>query len=214
MATYRALRAQHTPVKMIWQSWGHSQSTPAPGELSLANPNPRTQYETQRVAAWFDHYLKGHTAPSTGPQFSYFRDWVHYKGIATPAYEHIDHFPVGTLRTFYLSGNKTLRTSSTARRHHGAAVRDPAGRRTDLAEPASTWSAATAARAARDRLTGELGDLGRPEAEPRDGRRGLAAADAEGRLADGRRHAVQRPGRSAGAVRQGEGRRRRRLRRT
>jgi ABC-2 type transport system ATP-binding protein len=96
---------------MIWQSWGHSQSTPAPGELSLANPNPRTQYETQRVAAWFDHYLKGHTATSTGPQFSYFRDWVHYKGIATPAYKSASHFPVGNLRTFYL-GNKTLSTSS------------------------------------------------------------------------------------------------------
>ena len=112
VANYRALRAQHTPVKMIWQSWGHSQSTPAPGELNLANPNPRTQYETQRVAAWFDHYLKGHAATSTGPQFSYFRDWVHYKGIATPAYKNSSHFPVGGVRTFYLSGDKTLRTSS------------------------------------------------------------------------------------------------------
>ena len=111
VANYRALRAQHTPVKMIWQSWGHSQSTPAPGELNLANPNPRTQYETQRVAAWFDHYLKGHTGTATGPQFSYFRDWVHYKGIATPAYKSASHFPVGDLRTFYL-GNKTLLTSS------------------------------------------------------------------------------------------------------
>jgi predicted acyl esterase len=112
-ATYRALRAQHTPVKMIWQSWGHSQSTPAPGELNLAKPNPRTQYETKRVAAWFDHYLKGHTSVSTGPRFSYFRDWVRYHGIATPAYKNADHFPVGGLRTFYLSGDKTLRTSST-----------------------------------------------------------------------------------------------------
>ena len=112
-ATYRALRAQHTPVKMIWQSWGHSQSTPAPGELSLSNPNPRTQYETMRVAAWFAHYLKRQTRVSTGPQFSYFRDWVHYTGIATPAYQSAAHFPVGGLRTFYLSGDKTLRTKST-----------------------------------------------------------------------------------------------------
>ena len=111
-ATYRALRAQHTPVKMIWQSWGHSQSTPAPGELNLSAPNPATQYETKRVAAWFAHYLGGHPGVSTGPRFAYFRDWVHYKGIATPAYAHTDHFPVGRLRTYYLSGDQTLRSSS------------------------------------------------------------------------------------------------------
>lgn len=33
VATYEGLRQQGTPVKMIWQSWGHSQSTPVPGEL-------------------------------------------------------------------------------------------------------------------------------------------------------------------------------------
>jgi predicted acyl esterase len=100
-------------VKMIWQSWGHSQSTPAPGELNLSAPNPVTQYETKRVAAWFAHYLDGKTDLDTGPRFAYFRDWVHYTGIATPAYAHTDHFPVGRLRTFYLSGDKTLRNSST-----------------------------------------------------------------------------------------------------
>ncbi len=41
VATYKALLAQHTAVKMIWQSWGHSQSTPAPGELSLKSPTRR-----------------------------------------------------------------------------------------------------------------------------------------------------------------------------
>ena len=30
VATYRSLQAQKTPVKMIWQSWGHSDSTPGP----------------------------------------------------------------------------------------------------------------------------------------------------------------------------------------
>ena len=38
-ATYRALQAQGTPVKMVWQSWGHSGGgTPAPGELDMAPP--------------------------------------------------------------------------------------------------------------------------------------------------------------------------------
>ena len=39
-ATYQALKAQGTPVKMIWHSWGHSNGTPAPGELSLDRPQP------------------------------------------------------------------------------------------------------------------------------------------------------------------------------
>ncbi len=34
-ATYAQLKAQGTPVKMVWQSWGHSGSTPAPGELDF-----------------------------------------------------------------------------------------------------------------------------------------------------------------------------------
>lgn len=34
VASYQALRQQGTPVKMIWQSWGHSRSKPAPGELA------------------------------------------------------------------------------------------------------------------------------------------------------------------------------------
>ncbi|HZZ97217.1 MAG TPA: CocE/NonD family hydrolase [Jatrophihabitantaceae bacterium] len=113
-ATFKALRAQHTPVKMIWQSWGHSQSTPAPGELDLSNPNPKTQYETKRVAAWFDHYLRGNKHANTGPRFSYFRNWVTYHGIATPAYRNMSHFPVGTMRKLYLSGDGTLVKSATA----------------------------------------------------------------------------------------------------
>jgi putative CocE/NonD family hydrolase len=114
VATYKALRAQHTPVKMIWQSWGHSQSTPAPGELNLDSPNPKTQYETKRVAAWFDHYLRGHKKVSTGPRFTYFRDWVKYTGIATPAYAKSTKFPVGTRRSYYLSGDGSLTASAAA----------------------------------------------------------------------------------------------------
>ncbi len=110
-ATYQALRTQGTTVKMVWQSWGHSQSTPAPGELSLTNPDPSTQYETARIAAWFDHYLEG-SAVSTGPNFAYFRDWVHYTGIATPAYATSSRFPVGTPTHLYLSGDDTLQSST------------------------------------------------------------------------------------------------------
>lgn len=112
-ATYKALKAQGTPVKMIWQSWGHTDSVPAPGEIDLGNPDVSTQYETARIADWFDHYLKD-SPVSTGPEFSYFRDWVDYNGIATPAYATSDTFPVGTGKTLYLSGAGDLADSSDA----------------------------------------------------------------------------------------------------
>ncbi|MDX6276739.1 MAG: hypothetical protein QOJ72_867 [Nocardioidaceae bacterium] len=102
-ANYLALKKQGTPVKMIWQNWGHSDQTPAPGEINLGAPDPATQYETKRVSDWFDHYLKGTTA-NTGPNFTYFRDWVSYSGIATPAYGVSSSYPVGAPRKYYLSG--------------------------------------------------------------------------------------------------------------
>ena len=106
-ATYKALKAQGTPVKMVWQSWGHSGSTPAPGELSLSSPDPATQYETARVADWFAHYLQG-SSVGTGPNFAYFRDWINYSGIATPAYATSSSFPVGANKKYYFSGSGQL----------------------------------------------------------------------------------------------------------
>src|SRR4051794_7379677 len=112
-ATYRALKAQGTPVKMVWQSWGHSGSQPAPGELSLSDPDPATQYETGRIADWFAHYLQG-KAVTTGPAFAYFRDWVTYSGNAGPAYATSSAFPVGAAHTLYLSGGGQLATAPTS----------------------------------------------------------------------------------------------------
>jgi ABC-2 type transport system ATP-binding protein len=111
-ATYRALRAQGTPVKMIWQSWGHSGGgAPAPGELDMAHP--RASYEGRRISNWFDHHLKGRTV-GTGPRFTYFRDWVPYTGVASPAYGTASAYPVGTTQDLYLSGADFLVTSKTA----------------------------------------------------------------------------------------------------
>ncbi|HET6154456.1 MAG TPA: CocE/NonD family hydrolase [Marmoricola sp.] len=111
VANYQALKAQGTPVKMIWQKWGHSDSVPAPGEIDLDNPNPSTQYETGRISDWFEHYLKNKPT-STGPEFAYFRNWINYTGNAAPAYATSPVFPVGRLTPYYLSG-KTLATSAT-----------------------------------------------------------------------------------------------------
>ncbi|MFF0520143.1 CocE/NonD family hydrolase [Actinomadura nitritigenes] len=105
-ATYEQLTAQRTPVKMIWQSSGHSGGK-VPGDGDLADVTG--SYTGQRVAAWFDHYLMGRPT-GTGPAFTYFRPWVNYQGNAAPAY--------GTAaarnRTLYLSGKDRLVTDRKA----------------------------------------------------------------------------------------------------
>ncbi|MCL2614901.1 MAG: prolyl oligopeptidase family serine peptidase [Nocardioidaceae bacterium] len=112
-ATYRALKAQGTPVQMIWQSWGHSSLTPATGEIDMSSPDPATQYETARISDWFAHYLKGESSVSTGPDFAYYRDWVSYTGDAAPAYASASSFPVGSDQVWRLSGKGSLVTGST-----------------------------------------------------------------------------------------------------
>ena len=120
VATYRGLRAQGTPVQMIWQSWGHSHGTPAPGELNLDGSDPTTTYEGARFADWFDHYLKDSTV-STGPGFAYFRDWVDYSGTAAPAYASAGAYPVGSAQKLYLSGSDALVTAMS-QVHPGSAT--------------------------------------------------------------------------------------------
>ena len=91
VATYRGLRAQGTPVKMIWQSWGHSGGgTPAPGELDMAEP--ASSYEGKRVLHWFARYLKDKDV-STGPRFSYFRDWVDLRRHRDAGLRHVAPLP-------------------------------------------------------------------------------------------------------------------------
>ncbi|MFF5496578.1 CocE/NonD family hydrolase [Streptomyces aquilus] len=74
-ATYKTLKAQGTPAKMIWQSWGHSGGQVA-GELNLSQGNLESSYVGKRVLAWFDRYLRRQKNTDTGPAFAYYRDWI------------------------------------------------------------------------------------------------------------------------------------------
>jgi ABC-2 type transport system ATP-binding protein len=141
VATYQALRAQGTPVKMVWQSWGHSHSTPAPGELgdgdggySPVDADGTLTAEGRTVEQWLDHYLRGDpAAPSL--DFTYFRDWVPYSGDATPAYGRAPAYPAGTDRPFLLSGSGALTPDAGAVRPGVAAfVTPPAGAPTSVTE--------------------------------------------------------------------------------
>ncbi len=117
-ATYRSMRERGVPVTMAWQSWGHSGGTgansgAAPGELDLTGQHIEDTYLGLRIKNWFDHYLKG-SAVSTGPAFSYFRDWVAYSGSAAPAYASAGSYPVGTRKALYLSSADELVSSRSS----------------------------------------------------------------------------------------------------
>jgi putative CocE/NonD family hydrolase len=140
IATYRSLRAQGTPVKMVWQSWGHSQSTPAPGELGDGDggytPYDATGLTTEgrMVQQWFDHYLAGDPA-APALDFSYFRDWITYTGEATPAYGSAREYPAGDDQTLLLSGTDTLTGDRGAVQAGSASFMTPAaGAPTSISE--------------------------------------------------------------------------------
>ncbi|MET9206716.1 CocE/NonD family hydrolase [Streptomyces sp. KAI-26] len=98
-ATYKTLKAQGTPAKMIWQSWGHSGGQ-VPGELDLSEGNLESSYVGQRVLAWFDRYLQRKTETDTGPEFAYYRSWQSGYGTA-------DRLPALS-QQLYLSGDGKL----------------------------------------------------------------------------------------------------------
>jgi ABC-2 type transport system ATP-binding protein len=104
IATYRALKAQKTPVKMIWRFGGHSGGS-APGEFDLKDP--AKEYESRTYLEWFDHYL-GDAKPKPKLDVTYFRDWIQYKGDATAAYAGSPSYPVGSEQKLYLSGSDAL----------------------------------------------------------------------------------------------------------
>ncbi len=107
IATHAALRARGNDVKMVWQSWGHSDSSPVPGELDAQQPAEAT-FLGAMYARWFDHYLLG-VGPRPSLATEYFRDWVPYAGddVAT-AYASAPSYPVAPVQRLFLSGTDAL----------------------------------------------------------------------------------------------------------
>lgn len=100
VANYRELSANGDPVTLVLQSWGHSDSTPAPGEFSMTPPFDG--YENVLVEDFFAKWLRGADV-STGAPVQYFRPWVSYSGNAAPAYGTSAAWPAGTAADYYLS---------------------------------------------------------------------------------------------------------------
>ncbi len=110
IATYSALKAQGNDVKMVWQSWGHSDSSPVPGELDAEQPAEAT-FLSRVYAQWFDHYLLG-VGPKPSLDTQYYRDYVPYPGTdVAKAYASAPGYPVAPTRRLYLSGTDALVTA-------------------------------------------------------------------------------------------------------
>lgn len=109
VANYKDLKSIGDHVKLVLQSWGHSDSTPAPGELSYTSV--AHGYETRLILDWFAKYLK-HKKVATGPAVEYFRPWIKYsaKASAEKAYGTAPSWPVGRVLPLYLSGSGSLVT--------------------------------------------------------------------------------------------------------
>jgi ABC-2 type transport system ATP-binding protein len=140
-ATYRGLKRQGTPVRMVWQSWGHSGSAPAPGELDLSAGSLRDSYLGRRFLAWMDHHVRGDAAAPQGPAFAYFRDWVRYDTSAGAAGSAVDRAYVERRRfsraptaSMYLTGNDALTPSRDAVRAGSASYANASGAPTSYSE--------------------------------------------------------------------------------
>ncbi len=112
VATFKALRAQGTPARMVWQSWGHSNSTPEPGELDFDATSLRSSYLGNRFLDWMNHYVRGSSKAPVGPRFAYFRDWVPYSGtnIAKAYSEHSSFDDDPTASLYFNSANALKKT--------------------------------------------------------------------------------------------------------
>lgn len=106
VATYTALKQQGTPVALEWQSWGHSHSAPAPGELDQRHP--ANSYQGRQALAWLNYYVR-HTGTAPALDFRYFQDWK-YDGTPAgidAAYAVAPSYPPArTMQTWYLSGGQ------------------------------------------------------------------------------------------------------------
>src|SRR3954451_7965861 len=106
VATYEALRAQGTPVKMLWRSAGHSGG--GLGAQESSSTALEGSYESRMELEWFDYYLRGiGDAPTL--DFDFLRDWALPKaGDAAAAVGATPSYPVADDETLYLSGGDAL----------------------------------------------------------------------------------------------------------
>jgi len=114
-ATYRILREQGTPVKMLWRSNGHSGGNI--GKSESDSSNPEGSYESRMALEWFDFYLRG-LGDAPALDFSFLTDWLPRPpvgmGDAAAAVGSTPSFPASTDTPLYLSGGDALTADRAA----------------------------------------------------------------------------------------------------
>lgn len=73
VTNYRILRAQGTPVKMIWFCGGHGVCSTAPGTAPLSLPADQERTTSRAALTWFARHLKRRDV-RTGPGFRWYAD--------------------------------------------------------------------------------------------------------------------------------------------
>ncbi len=107
VATYKALKAQGVPVKMLWRSAGHSGGGIGTSESDATDLEG--SYESRADLAWFDHYLKGAKA-KPALDFSFLTDWIPFEAgeDAAAAVGVAPSYPAAPGAPLYLSGSDAL----------------------------------------------------------------------------------------------------------
>jgi predicted acyl esterase len=120
VATYKALKEQGVPVKMLWRSAGHSGGGIGKSEWSATDLEG--SYESRAALAWFRHHLK-RLGPPPALDFSFLTDWIKFEPgkDAAAAVGVAPDYPAGTARELFLSGSDTLVTDK-AKVQEGSAV--------------------------------------------------------------------------------------------
>ena len=112
VATWKALRAQNTPVKMLWRSAGHSGG--GLGAQESDSTKLEAAYESRQALEWFDFWLKG-LGDVPKLNFEFLRDWALPKeGDAIKAVGSTRSYPAGTDQDLFLSSDNTLAPSAAA----------------------------------------------------------------------------------------------------
>jgi ABC-2 type transport system ATP-binding protein len=117
VATYRSLRAQKVPVKMLWRSAGHSGG--GLGKSEFDSENLEKAYESRLSLEWLDWWLKG-AGKAPKLDFSFLRDWAKYEGDAAPSVGTTSSYPAGADQSLFLSSGSAL-VDSAAKVQAGAA---------------------------------------------------------------------------------------------
>lgn len=104
-ATYEELRAQGTPVRMLWRSDGHSGGSLGNAESDDADPD--AGYESRLELQWFQYWLQG-DGPKPKLDFTFYRPWIPYTTDAAPAVGELPRYPAAAPTKFDLSGTGSL----------------------------------------------------------------------------------------------------------